>query len=141
MSAPRYFALLDEHGIDGAGDHEPIVDYALGIASPTMKGGEVVPVTSALNIKPHPELGTLPGRIIPDTRLLEIGDPRAAAAIAQDPKFLEVDKPDAKALAKAAEMTQPHRERRAGGTSKRRAGGTSKPTTQEQSTSTSGEEG
>jgi hypothetical protein len=112
MSDSRYFALRGEHGVDHAGNPEPLAHVGLSVVAPTAipapAGMEIADVPHVVSIEQADKLGDARARIVPGTRFIETADALLAGALLACGQYEEVDKPGKPELDRARKDTQAH---------------------------------
>jgi hypothetical protein len=105
-----WFALKADHGIDYAGNLEPIQEVGVSVAVPQIVAGSVIDSGSErLIIRAHPELtDNMPIRVIPGTRIVETSNEALASVILAAGTFDQIEKPTQKAISEAKSETAAH---------------------------------
>jgi hypothetical protein len=111
----RFFELADHHGRDYADNLEPLVEIGTSIALPVMKSHPVTgsPVITSESqrvvICPAEQLtDSDPGRIIPNTRIVETANPLVAGALLGCGQYVEIDAPTKARIAQHEKETRAH---------------------------------
>src|SRR5581483_6018548 len=107
----RYFELLDNIGVDNAGNLEPLVHAGHQVGVPVLTPLGMTEEVHTVILEPADHLGReANARVIPDTRIVEVRDPIAAAAIAGSGAYREIDKPTKAHIEKAQKETAAHKD-------------------------------
>jgi hypothetical protein len=113
----RYFELLEEHGVDYAGNLEPIADIGLAIPTQVLVPAEVgsqravSAASHVVRIEPAQSLGkNVLARAMTDTRIVETAHPLVASTLLSTQLFREIEKPSKTVLDKHIARTRQHHE-------------------------------